>query len=215
MHKAALFDLDGTLLDSLADIADSMNIILAEMGFPGHPIDAYRYFVGEGVPPLIRRSLPPGRLDPELIERGGRMLKEEYSRRWHLQTRPYNGVSHLLNRLAEKGIPMSIFSNKPDEFARIMVAELLPDWTFRCVLGIKPGMPRKPDPTGALEAARIMRVSPLEIAYLGDTKTDMLTAENAGMYAVGALWGFRTREELEKHGAKLLISDPSGFLDLF
>jgi phosphoglycolate phosphatase len=213
--RAALFDLDGTLLDSLADIADSMNIILAQMGFPGHPTEAYRYFVGDGVPPLVRRSLPESSGNPELIERGGRLLREEYARRWHLQTRSYDGVPLLLGELAERGIPMSVFSNKPDEFTQIMVDELLPDWTFRCVIGIKSGMPRKPDPEGALEAARVMGVSPAEIAYLGDTKTDMLTAEKAGMYAVGALWGFRTREELEEHGARLVIANPAEFLDLF
>ena len=176
MYKAALFDLDGTLLDSLEDIADSMNIILAEMGFPAHPTEAYRYFVGDGVPPLIQRALPGGRANPELIERGERMLMEEYARRWHLKTRPYDGVSRLLDALTEKGVPMSIFSNKPDEFTRIMVAELLSDWSFRCVLGIKSGMPRKPNPAGAMEAARGMGFPASETAYLGDTKTDMLTS---------------------------------------
>jgi phosphoglycolate phosphatase len=214
--KAALFDLDGTLLDSLVDIADSMNIVLAEMGFPGHPAESYRIFVGDGVPPLVSRALPAeSRDDPRLIEEGGRRLKEVYAQRWHRQTRPYEGVSRLLTLLEGKGIPMSVFSNKPDEFTQIMVEKLLPRGAFRCVLGIKPGMRRKPDPAGALAAARAMGVQAAETAYLGDTKTDMQTAAKAGMYAVGALWGFRTREELERNGARRVIASPMEFLDFF
>ena len=110
---------------------------------------------------------------------------------------------------------MSIFSNKPDEFTRIMVKTLLPDWSFVRVIGIKPGVPRKPDPAAALDTARFMDIPPENFAYLGDTNTDMLTARAAGMFAVGALWGFRSREELEENGAHMIIAEPHEFLHLF
>lgn len=214
-HTAVLFDLDGTLLDSLEDIADSMNVVLTDMGFPAHPVEAYKKFVGDGVPPLVERALPAGGRNPELIERIGHLLSEEYRKSWHKKTRPYPGIPQLLTGLSTAGIPMSIFSNKPDEFTRTMVKTLLPDWSFVRVTGIKPGVPRKPDPSAALETARIMNVPPENFAYLGDTNTDMLTARAAGMFAVGALWGFRSREELEESGAHMIIAEPYEFLQLF
>lgn len=214
-HTAILFDLDGTLLDSLEDIADSMNTVLTGMGFPAHPVEAYKRFVGDGVPPLVERALPAGERNPELIERCGHLLSEEYRKRWHTKTRPYPGIPQLLTSLTAAGIPMSIFSNKPDEFTRIMVKTLLPGLPFVRVVGIKPGVPRKPDPAAALDTARAMNVSPENVAYLGDTNTDMQTARNAGMFAVGALWGFRGREELEENGAHMIIAEPHEFLQLF
>ena len=215
LKTAALFDLDGTLLDSLEDIADSMNAVLRSMGFPPHPVEAYRFFVGDGVPPLLERALPAGEGSPAIIEKCGKMMSEEYAKRWQNKTRPYPGIPLLLTNLAVSGVPMSVFSNKPDEFTRIMVETLLPDWDFVSVVGIKPGIPRKPNPEAALKAARLMHCPPENVIYLGDTGTDMKTAQNAGMFAVGALWGFRSRAELEAHGARRIIAEPRDFLSFF
>ena len=213
--KAVLFDLDGTLLDSLADIADAMNTVLTKLGFPTHPLGAYRYFVGDGVPLLVQRAFPGQTGDPDLIARGGSLLRDEYRNSWNKKTRPYSGVPELLDGLSRREVPMSVFSNKPDEFTQIMVSTLLRGWDFSFVRGIKPGTPRKPDPKGAMDACRSMGVKAAEVCYLGDTKTDMETAENAGMFAVGALWGFRTREELESSGARKVIEWPEELLQFF
>jgi phosphoglycolate phosphatase len=141
-------------------------------------------------------------------------FKEEYARNWNNKSRMYDGIDEMLNGLQDAGIRLAVLSNKPDEFTRICVRELLPDWDFEQVLGARPGVPRKPDPAGAVEIAGLLQLDPAEIFYLGDTATDMKTAVGAGMFPVGALWGFRTADELEKSGARAMISHPPELLTL-
>jgi phosphoglycolate phosphatase len=206
--KAILFDLDGTLLDTIADIADSMNRVLDRLGFPEHDLEAYKIFVGEGVETLIRRVLPPGIEDETLVARCLAAMREEYSRRWNNKTRPYPDIPALLDALQGKGIPMAILSNKLHEFTQMMVADLLARWTFGVVLGARDIVPKKPDPFAALEIAEYLKLPPEKFLYLGDTGTDMKTAVNAGMFPVGALWGFRTAQELTTSGARALVGKP-------
>jgi phosphoglycolate phosphatase len=213
--SAVIFDLDGTLLDSLDDLADSMNAVLAAMDAPGHPVEDYRFFVGEGIVKLAERVLPPDRRDEAAVRRCVELMSDEYRRRWDQKTRPYQGVRELLDGLARRRVPMSILSNKPAEFTRDAVARLLADWRFDFVLGVSDGLPRKPDPAGALRICRDWGIPPESCLFLGDTRTDMRTARSAGMYAVGALWGFRTAEELLAHGARALISRPIELLRFF
>lgn len=215
MYQCVLFDLDGTLLDSLADLAHSMNAVLGRLGLPQHPVEAYRYFVGDGMETLARRVLPPERLDHALVRQTVIAMRQEYAGRWAEQTRPYPGIPELLDGLANRGIPMAILSNKPDDFTREVVATLLGAWQFRAVRGVRPDGVKKPDPAGALAIADELGLSPADFLYLGDTNTDMLTANRAGMHAVGALWGFRTREELKKNGAKAMIARPQELLEFF
>jgi phosphoglycolate phosphatase len=210
--QAVLFDLDGTLLDTLADLAGAMNCVLRQRGLPEHPLDAYKRFIGDGVANLVGRVLPPGCDDPALRAECVAAMRAEYARRWDQQTRPYPGVPELLDALSARGLPLAVLSNKPDEFTQLCVARLLLRWRFQTVLGERPGVPRKPDPSGALEIARAFELAPERVLYLGDTGTDMQTAVAAGMWPVGALWGFRDAAELRAHGAAALIERPQELL---
>jgi len=214
VYHALLFDLDGTLLDTLRDIADSANSALAYHGFSQHELEAYRYFVGDGVEALATRALPENGRDEMTVGKIMARMGEEYSRRWMDNTRPYQGIPELLDALTDLGIKMAILSNKPQDPAQLMVSTLLPHWSFELVVGALPSAPRKPDPTAALQIARQMNLSPPEFLYLGDSAVDMKTATAANMYPVGALWGFRTADELLSGGAKALIQRPSHLLRL-
>lgn len=211
---AVLFDLDGTLLDTLTDLADSTNHALATLGFPQHPRESFRYFIGDGVDTLIERVLPEDRRDPATRAECVRRMRQEYAQRWSATTRPYDGVPELLSALAARSIPMAVLSNKPDDFTRLCVEHLLPAWKFAAVLGSGTSFPRKPDPAGAREIARRLGADPSDVVYLGDTSTDVETAVSAGMLPVGVLWGFRTAEELTASGARILLQSPLELLDI-
>ncbi len=212
--KAVLFVLDGTLLDTLQDIADACNAALREHGFPPHPVDSYRYFVGDGVPVLVSRSVPAEQHTGETLTSVAAAYREEYQRRWNATTTLYPGIAELLDQLTRRGVPMAVLSNKPDDFTRRCVAEFLPRWTFSIVLGASKAFPPKPDPAGARHIARGLDLLPDKIYYLGDTPTDMRTAVAAEMFPVGVLWGFRAAEELKAAGARQLISHPRELLEL-
>lgn len=212
--RGVLFDLDGTLLDTLEDIADSANRALGQLGFPGHPVESFKYFIGDGVENLVRRALPLDQRDPAILAQCAALMRAEYGRRWADKTRPYPGVPELLDALTARAVPMAVLSNKPDEFTKLCVARLLPRWRFVAVVGASPALPRKPDPAAARHIARQLQLPPAEILYLGDTNTDMQTAVGAGMFPAGALWGFRTAEELWASGAKRLLSAPLDLLDV-
>ncbi|NOZ21483.1 MAG: HAD family hydrolase [Planctomycetes bacterium] len=213
-YEAVLFDLDGTLLDTLDDLADSMNAVLEKNGFPPHPVAAYKHFVGDGVAKLVERTLPKDRCDEETVRRCIGEMREEYTKRWADKTQPYDGVPELLDALTERGVKMAILSNKPDDFTKLCVDKLLPKWSFEVARGIREDGKKKPDPAGAIDIAEQLNVSPAEFLYLGDTNTDMKTAVAAGMFPVGALWGFRDADELTANGAKVLIERPVQLLDL-
>ncbi len=213
-YKAVIFDLDGTLLDTLTDLANSMNQVLEEASLPIHPVDAYRFFVGDGAATLITRAIPEDLRTPENIQAYLASFLEVYKRSWDKTTRPYDGILEMLAALAGKGIKIAVLSNKPDEFTKLCVARYFPKIRFHMIYGQRDSFPRKPDPAGALDIAEKIGISPAEIIYLGDTSIDMKTAAAAGMYAIGALWGFRSCEELVENGASVLIGNPMGLLDL-
>ena len=212
--RAVIFDLDGTLLDTLKGIADSMNAILIRMGFPTHPVDDFRHLVGDGRENMIERALPLDRRDEHTLEECSKVIAQEYSRFWPQGTKLYDGIPELLNTLQQRKIPMAILSNKPDNFTQIMVKEYFADDPFTLIRGAVADVPSKPDPASALKIAEDLAVEPKQIIFLGDTNTDMWTANAAGMYAVGALWGFREADELLKCGAKTLIEKPQELLTL-
>ena len=210
-----MMDLDGTLLDTLEDIADSMNSALLHFGFPINELEKYKYFVGDGMENLVRRSVPDSaRDDPNLISQCLEMMRQIYAHNWNANTRPYPGIPELLDEFSTRGLNMAVLSNKPDEFTRKMVESLLPAWRFDAVVGESPSMPRKPDPSSALAIAHRLGVESARFLYLGDTGTDMKTASAAGMYAIGVLWGFRDAEELIASGAKKLVAKPAEVLEL-
>jgi len=207
--RAVLFDLDGTLLDTLDDIGRSANRALREGGYPEHPISAYRRFIGDGVAVLFQRALPADAAnDAEVVASCVAAFARIYDAGWDVASRPYPGITELLDALTARSIPIAVLSNKPDVFTRKCVERLLPAWRFYPVLGQREGVPRKPDPAGAFEAAALMGVAPADVLYLGDTSVDMTTAVRAGMLAVGAAWGFRTVEELKAHGAAAVVDEP-------
>lgn len=212
---AVLFDADGTLLDTLQDLADSMNDALLHFGFPTHDPARYKYFVGDGMENLVKRSIPVSvRDDPATVFECLQKMRSNYYSYWKNKSKPYPGIPQLLDVLSERGIRMAILSNKPDDFMQAMARELLSSWNFEVVMGERAPFPRKPAPAGALHISGLIGIDPEHFLYLGDTATDMLTANSAGMYAVGVLWGFRTGEELLASGARKLISEPAELLEL-
>ncbi len=214
-YRAVVFDLDGTLLDTLQDLANSMNAVLSRRGLATHELTAYKRMVGDGVRMLVTRALPDFLRGEEIVAAVVTEMRAEYARRQLEHTRPYPGIPELLDALASKHIPMAILSNKPHEATRAVVAALLSAWRFDVVQGETPETPRKPDPMGALSIATRLGIPPKEFLYLGDTDTDMKTANGAGMAAIGVLWGFRDREELLAHGARKLIETPLQLLECF
>ena len=211
---ATLFDLDGTLLDTLDDLCDSMNRVLAAQGFSGHPRDAYRYFVGDGAAKLAARALPEDRRSESAIRACLAAFNRDYDKNWNIKTKPYEGVPAMLTGLAERGLKLAVLSNKPDTFTRRCVTELLPDWRFDAVVGQRDDIAQKPDPAGAMEICTRLDVPPSGVMYVGDSGVDMRTAVAAGMYPVGALWGFRRADELRENGAKVLLQRPEDVLRL-
>jgi phosphoglycolate phosphatase len=213
--RAILFDLDGTLIDTLDDLADATNRVLAAQGYPPHPVDAYRYFVGDGARRLIERALPETARTPANIDDCLAAFREDYGINWHVKTQPYPGIPALLDGLVVRGIHLGVLSNKPHQNVVDLVSTLLGPWSFDQVFGQREGVPSKPNPQGALEVARALQVNPAEVVFLGDSGVDMLTAAAAGMYPAGALWGFRAADELLSAGAQVLLPDPLAVLDLF
>ena len=208
--RAVVFDLDGTLLDTLADIARAMNTVLARRGFPEHPVDAYRAMVGSGLTKLAERALPSGR--DRLVAECARELRDAYARAPVVETRPYEGVGDLLEALAARGYRLAVLSNKADELVRRIVPSFFADGTFAAVNGHVDGVPPKPDPTSALELVGRLGVEPVQAVLLGDSDVDMKTALNAGLDPIGAAWGFRGADELHAAGARAVIDRPIDLL---
>lgn len=215
IYRAVIFDMDGTLLDTIGDIADSMNAALEQMGFPGHPMERYLDFVGEGMEVLVLKALPDAHRSTETMAAAVSSMRAEYSVRWSRTSKAFDGIAELLDGLAAKGVRMSILSNKLDAFAKAMAETLLPRWRFFEVRGLTPECPKKPDPAGALLCAASMEVSPAECIFVGDSAIDMETAVSAGMAPCGVLWGYQDRQRLLAGGAHLLMDDPRDLLGYF
>ena len=213
--KAIIFDLDGTLLDTLEDIADSMNATLKAFNLPDHPTEAYKHLIGGGVANLVKLAAPDAEkagYDPaQILSR----YQKEYAVRQADKTAPYAEIPELLAALADKGIKMAVLSNKPHEATIQIIANYFPDTYFDCVLGQTPERPVKPDPGGALEVLALFGESPEDVIYLGDSGSDMRLAKLVGLIAVGALWGFRDRDELLSNGADDLVETPMDILRFF
>ena len=205
--QGVVFDLDGTLVNSLDDIADSMNAVLQRHGFPVHEAVAYKLFIGNGIRNLVRVTLPESYRDEATIHACHNEMVALYEKNCLNKTKPYDGMVSLLNELKSRGLQLSVFSNKADAFTNRIVRALLPEF-FEIVLGLRSDAPKKPDPWGALYIAKTLDLHPEQFLYVGDSDIDMQTAKNAGMCAVGALWGFRSREELLAGGAEYLIAHP-------
>ena len=205
-YQALILDLDGTLINSLGDISNAMNGALEEYGLPGWQTDEYRYLVGNGARKLAERAVR-GRQD--LAEEVLRSYQRRYEKHCEEETAPYAGMPEALRELAEDGIRLCVLSNKPDPDTRHIVSHFFPGIPFAAVQGQVEGIPVKPDPSGARLLADGLRLRPAECLYLGDTAVDMRCAVGAGMTPLGALWGFRTAEEMLENGAEVLVKLPA------
>ena len=210
-----IFDLDGTLLDTIEDIAAAMNRVLEKRSFEPYTIEAYKTLVGEGVEEMVHRALPGRTLGGEEVAAIVRDYRSEYELCWREHSRPYPGIPELLGELGRQRVRTAVLSNKSHAFTEAMIHGLLPAFRFDVIRGAMPGVPLKPDPEPALRIAREMGVAPASVVFLGDTKIDMKTALAAGMFPVGALWGFRSADELGANGAAALIVSPLELLPFF
>ncbi|WP_163717087.1 HAD family hydrolase [Mangrovibacterium lignilyticum] len=214
VYKGVIFDLDGTLLDTLDDLTDAVNAVMKKQAYPLHDKQAIRSFVGSGLRSLMQRAIPEKERSEEMIGQCFGEMMTVYRENYKDKTAPYSGIAGLLDWMVGQNIPMAVFSNKADELTKGLVAEKLP-FSFQAVKGMTTEELKKPNPTVALELAAVMDLKPEECLYVGDSDTDMITANNAGMYAVGVTWGFRDREDLISSGARQLIEEPTELMSLF
>lgn len=206
MYRFIVFDLDGTLLDTLGDLAAAGNHTLSAMGLPTHPVDAYRKMVGNGIPKLIERMLPQHNRGQATQQLASELFDNYYSQHMQDLTAPYPGIIELLKNISAAGVILSIASNKADEYAQVIVNDYFNGF-FKAVAGLKPEVPAKPEPHSVYNLLEELGAEKSETLYVGDSNVDMLTAKNAGLKACGVLWGFRDREELLEAGADFIVED--------
>lgn len=211
--RGLIFDLDGTLVDSLPGIADSLNRALASLRLPQHSLGTIRGFIGNGARMLISRAAPEGADEP-LLAAIERAFKEDYAQTWTHGTATYPGVAALLTELQQRGIPLAVLSNKPHGFTTKMVSGLFPAVSFAAVLGQRPGIPHKPDPAGAFEIAAVLGLPAQAAMVIGDSTMDLETARRAGMRAVAVSWGYHDRDALVAASPDAVIDRPDELLCL-
>lgn len=212
MIKLCVFDLDGTLVNSLSDLAAAMNYALNQQNFPSHDPEKYRLMVGSGVAVLADRAMNTPNPDPAVKQKLLQDFSDYYTAHCLDFTRPYEGIPALLEQLAQQGVLTAVNSNKPDRFARYIVTTLFPDADFASVVGKREEFERKPAPDGVWEILRQTGVSKEECLFIGDSNVDAYTARNAGVPFCGVSWGFRSCEELQKAGAKTIAQTPDDIL---
>ena len=212
--KLVIFDLDGTLLDTIADLGTAGNQVLAAHGYPTHPIDAYRHFVGRGIRKLIERALSPHTPTEEETDRLLTEFKAYYIAHKTDLTRPYKGIDALLATLQKSGVRLAVASNKFQSATEQLVRHYWGDQLFDMVLGQREGVPVKPDPRIVYDILQKTSIPAKDCLYIGDTNIDMQTAAAAGIESIGVSWGFRSVEELQAAGACHLVSDPAEILGL-
>jgi phosphoglycolate phosphatase len=213
--KALIFDLDGTLLNTIDDLADSINVSMKHFSYPTHSKEEYKLMIGAGARDHIQKAMPsPQSANEELVDLAFHFYKQTYAKSWQRQTGLYTGIAELLDGLTLQGLPYSIFTNKPHEFTLEMTKHYLSSWPFHTILGAGDNFPRKPSPEGALFIAKEMKCEPHKILFIGDSDLDILTAKAAGMKSVGVTWGFRPQQELVEAGADYIIHHPRELLEI-
>ena len=213
MIKAVVFDLDGTLINSLFDLAASTNYALKKFGYPTHELEAYKIFIGDGMPKLIERALPLENRTEDTINAVLEEFLLHYKQHYCDKTVFYDGISELLCSLKEKGYKLCVVSNKSNEMTVEIIKNLF-EIKFNAFTGKREGFKAKPNPDLTLEIIKSIGVEPWECIFVGDSGMDMQTAVNAGCLPVGVLWGFRESEELLKCGAKYLVNKPNEILEI-
>ena len=213
-YKGIIFDLDGTLLNTIEDLSDSVNHVLTAFNHPEHSYDEYKLKIGKGFRNLIEVSFPEDCRDNSTIDSTLSMFLETYDKKYMDKTHPYDGIISMLEKIQENGILIGVNSNKRTDYTNALVKKHFPNTQFVEIFGERTGIPKKPDPCSALEIAELMGLSPEEILYVGDSKTDILTGQNAGMDTVGVLWGFRDQFELTQFRATYIVKHPKQIVQL-
>ena len=213
-YDGVICDLDGTLVDTLEDLADALNRVLRGEQAPGHSLATYRLLVGKGIRDLVAQALPPEKRSAETIARCYERMLADYGEHCLIKTRRYDGVAELVRGLRAAGVKRAVLSNKSHDLTRRIVESLFGRGDFDLVVGARPDMPLKPDPTVALLIGDRLGIAPGRMAFLGDSGIDMRTAVAAGMIPVGAAWGFRTKDELVENGASAVLDHPLELLEL-
>ncbi|WP_069997401.1 HAD family hydrolase [Cellulosilyticum sp. I15G10I2] len=213
MYRLVIFDLDGTLLDTLTDLAYAGNYVLRQWGFEEHLVDNYKNYIGNGVYKLVERMLPEECRNEKMIEKARGIFEEYYKVHSLDHTKPYEGIITLLHTLKEQGVLMAVASNKPDIYTKELVGLMFED-KITLAFGQRIGVIPKPDPQVILDILEHFKVDKSECIYIGDSDVDMYTAKNAGVTSVGVLWGYRTREELIESGAHYIVSEVKGLEEL-
>ncbi|MBO5210902.1 MAG: HAD family hydrolase [Clostridia bacterium] len=208
MYKAVIFDLDGTLVNSLKDLAVATNYALEQHGFKPYPIDDYKYLIGDGMAKLIERAIPNDALTDETFKSVFNGFMDYYREHCLVYTHVYDGMENAVKTLSDMGLKLAVVSNKADDMTNVIVKEFFGD-IFMAVAGKREGIPVKPDPTLTLMIMDEIGVKPHECIFIGDSGMDCATAVNSGCYPLGVLWGFRKSDELLKNGAKTLMSNPN------
>ena len=207
MYKTVVFDLDGTLLNTLTDLADAGNRLCSKYGWPTHDRKAYCYFVGNGIPKLVERLAPEAQRTPAVLEAALADFKQDYGQHLRDTTAPYPGIEEMLAKLKADGVQLAVFSNKADALAREVVKDYFGTQYFEIVRGQMNGVAPKPAAEGTNALLQALHADPAKTLYVGDSNVDVETAHNAGLPCCGVLWGFRTREELSTAGAEYLAAD--------
>ena len=213
MYQTVIFDLDGTLLNTLEDLADAGNWVCRNNGWPEHTLEEFKMMVGHGIPNLVQQFSPADCRSPLLMLNTLAQFSEYYGQHNLDKTRPYPGIAEMLHSLRKSGVQMAVYSNKADEFSRAIVDHIFPG-VFDLIRGKLPGVPVKPDPTGVRTVLKELGALPSRTLFVGDSDVDIHTAHNGQMAACGVTWGFRRREELEKAGAEYLADTPENLRSL-
>jgi phosphoglycolate phosphatase len=209
-----IFDLDGTLLNTLEDLADSGNYILNRYGFPQHPLSSYRFFVGDGILKLVERILPEDKKEKDFVLSFKEEFVKYYNQHKSDKTAPYPGIINVLETIQNKHIKIAVASNKSHQMMHALMQHYFPTIHFSAIYGQRPGIPTKPNPTIVFDILKETASVKEQTLYVGDTSVDIQTAKNAGLKSIGVLWGFRSREELVTAGADDVINHPDDLLKL-
>lgn len=213
MIKAVIFDLDGTLVNSLFDLATACDYALSQKGFPTHTVEEYKYFIGNGIPKLIERALPEVNRNAYTIEVVKEIFLKYYSVHFADKTVAYGGMKETVTELKNRGLKLAVVTNKADNMAKSVVKAVYGD-IFDIVVGLNDKFPAKPNAASTLDTLNKLSVTPDECVFVGDSAVDIQTANNAGIKSVGVLWGFRDREELMENGATYIIDNPQELLQI-
>lgn len=210
--KLAIFDLDGTLVNSLSDIAEATNYAMDKLGLPRHELSKFNYMVGDGLKLLIERALPQDKQDR--FDEAVKLYNDYYNKNYTVKTYAYEGITETLDKLKEMGVILAVASNKTDIFTQNVISHYFGGERFTLVCGKEADKPVKPDPWIVNNIIEKLKISKDDCVMIGDTSIDINTGKSAGIKTIGCLWGFRTKEELENAGADFIVEKPQDIVKI-